>query len=209
MSACNQIIELTEQLCYVQCSFCDTILLVSVPCSSLLKVVPIGCGHCGNLFSVNMLKTSLVPVHLLTSLNNEQGQESSDGDTHLKNGDNSLTASLYGEERRPSFTVNKPPEKRHRAPSAYNRFIKEEIQRLKANDPSITHREAFSTAAKNWAHLPRFQHKTEGATESESLKQGTKAKGKHIDQEILKQGNQCFQQRKVSRQSLSTRTPFE
>ncbi|MBA0777402.1 hypothetical protein Gotri_005422, partial [Gossypium trilobum] len=41
------------------------------------------------------------------------------------------------------------PEKRQRVPSAYNRFIKEEIQRIKANNPDISHREAFSTAAKN------------------------------------------------------------
>ncbi|KAA3476909.1 axial regulator YABBY 5-like isoform X3 [Gossypium australe] len=45
--------------------------------------------------------------------------------------------------------VNRPPEKRQRVPSAYNRFIKEEIQRIKANNPDISHREAFSTAAKN------------------------------------------------------------
>uniref|UniRef100_A0A453BM85 YABBY protein C-terminal domain-containing protein n=2 Tax=Aegilops tauschii subsp. strangulata TaxID=200361 RepID=A0A453BM85_AEGTS len=50
----------------------------------------------------------------------------------------------------------RPPEKRQRVPSAYNRFIKEEIQRIKSSNPEISHREAFSTAAKNWAHLPRL-----------------------------------------------------
>nr|XP_018675932.1 PREDICTED: protein YABBY 4-like isoform X1 [Musa acuminata subsp. malaccensis] len=45
--------------------------------------------------------------------------------------------------------VNRPPEKRQRVPSAYNRFIKDEIQRIKAGNPDITHREAFSAAAKN------------------------------------------------------------
>ncbi|KAL6187592.1 hypothetical protein ACLB2K_038990 [Fragaria x ananassa] len=53
----------------------------------------------------------------------------------------------------PSFTWPRrrrsAPEKRQRAPSAYNRFIKEEIQRLKSENPSMTHKEAFSTAAKN------------------------------------------------------------
>ncbi|KAM7264506.1 hypothetical protein ACFE04_002189 [Oxalis oulophora] len=54
-------------------------------------------------------------------------------------------------------TVNhRPPEKRQRVPSAYNQFIKEEIQRIKANNPDISHREAFSTAAKNWAHFPHI-----------------------------------------------------
>ncbi|KAG8639301.1 hypothetical protein MANES_14G133600v8 [Manihot esculenta] len=52
--------------------------------------------------------------------------------------------------------VNRPPEKRQRVPSAYNQFIKEEIQRIKANNPDISHREAFSTAAKNWAHYPHI-----------------------------------------------------
>lgn len=53
--------------------------------------------------------------------------------------------------------VNRPPEKRQRVPSLYNQFIKDEIQRIKANNPDITHREAFSTAAKNWAHYPHIQ----------------------------------------------------
>uniref|UniRef100_A0A803NCE3 YABBY protein C-terminal domain-containing protein n=1 Tax=Chenopodium quinoa TaxID=63459 RepID=A0A803NCE3_CHEQI len=50
-------------------------------------------------------------------------------------------------------TTNRPPEKRQRVPSAYNRFIKEEIQRIKAENPDISHREAFSAAAKNLARL--------------------------------------------------------
>uniref|UniRef100_A0A0A9D1G5 YABBY protein C-terminal domain-containing protein n=1 Tax=Arundo donax TaxID=35708 RepID=A0A0A9D1G5_ARUDO len=48
------------------------------------------------------------------------------------------------------------PEKRQRVPSAYNRFIKEEIRRIKASNPDISHKEAFSTAAKNWAHFPNI-----------------------------------------------------
>lgn len=57
---------------------------------------------------------------------------------------------------RPPAT-SRPPEKRQRVPSAYNRFIKEEIQRIKAGNPDISHREAFSAAAKNWAHFPHIQ----------------------------------------------------
>ncbi|PON53824.1 YABBY protein [Parasponia andersonii] len=48
------------------------------------------------------------------------------------------------------------PEKRQRVPSAYNRFIKDEIQRIKSVNPDISHREAFSAAAKNWAHFPHI-----------------------------------------------------
>ncbi|KAH6772991.1 Plant-specific transcription factor YABBY family protein [Perilla frutescens var. frutescens] len=64
-----------------------------------------------------------------------------------------------------SANIHRPaPEKRQRVPSAYNRFIKEEIQRIKASNPEISHREAFSTAAKNWAHFPHihFGLKVEG-----------------------------------------------
>ncbi|RZB76606.1 putative axial regulator YABBY 2 isoform E [Glycine soja] len=52
-------------------------------------------------------------------------------------------------EQQPRIPPIRPPEKRQRVPSAYNRFIKEEIQRIKASNPDISHREAFSTAAKN------------------------------------------------------------
>ncbi|PWZ54112.1 hypothetical protein Zm00014a_022033 [Zea mays] len=34
--------------------------------------------------------------------------------------------------------------------------LREEIRRIKANNPDISHREAFSTAAKNWAHFPNI-----------------------------------------------------
>ncbi|KAE8037637.1 hypothetical protein FH972_010210 [Carpinus fangiana] len=62
------------------------------------------------------------------------------------------------------FSAFETPEKRQRVPSAYNRFIKEEIQRIKASNPDISHREAFSTAAKNWAHFPHihFGQKVDG-----------------------------------------------
>ncbi|KAF5940101.1 hypothetical protein HYC85_021268 [Camellia sinensis] len=73
-----------------------------------------------------------------------------------------------------NHVVNKPPEKRQRAPSAYNNFIKEEIRRLKAKYPNMTHKEAFSAAAKNV----------------------------HVE------GN-GFRERKASRHSIWTKTPFE
>lgn len=33
---------------------------------------------------------------------------------------------------------------------------RDEIQRIKAGNPDISHREAFSAAAKNWAHFPHI-----------------------------------------------------
>ncbi|XP_042488161.1 nucleolin 1-like [Macadamia integrifolia] len=49
----------------------------------------------------------------------------------------------------------KPGEKRKRIPSAYNLFLKEEVQRVKAAYPDILHREAFKIAANNWAQNVR------------------------------------------------------
>nr|XP_034911932.1 putative axial regulator YABBY 2 isoform X5 [Populus alba]AOF43266.1 YABBY family protein [Populus trichocarpa] len=69
---------------------------------------------------------------------------------------NKVTASESTEHEPPRMPAIRPPEKRQRVPSAYNRFIKEEIQRIKASNPDISHREAFSTAAKNWAHFPHI-----------------------------------------------------
>ncbi|XP_042500488.1 axial regulator YABBY 5-like isoform X2 [Macadamia integrifolia] len=179
MSACNSLLDLQEQICYVHCGFCNTILLVSVPCSSLFKVVTVRCGHCGGHLSVNMMRASFFPLHVLASLNNasliddEQMKEFCAEEVELlKVSDEQSSPMTYSdndEEKIPSNPiVNKPPEKRQRAPSAYNHFIKEEIKRLKAREPNITHKEAFSTAAKNWAHFPRIQYERDG----ESCSQG-------------------------------------
>ncbi|KMZ74951.1 hypothetical protein ZOSMA_120G00440 [Zostera marina] len=51
----------SEQLCYVHCNFCDTVLAVSVPYTSLFKTVTVRCGHCSNLLSVNMRALHLPP----------------------------------------------------------------------------------------------------------------------------------------------------
>ncbi|KAF8020440.1 hypothetical protein BT93_G0990 [Corymbia citriodora subsp. variegata] len=156
----------TEQLCYVHCNYCDTVLAVSVPCTSLFKTVTVRCGHCTNLLSVNMRGMLLPsanqlqlghnffsPQNLLEEIRNAPpnlliNQPSpADSIMQLRGGADQIP--------KPPV-VNRPPEKRQRVPSAYNRFIKEEIQRIKAGNPDISHREAFSAAAKNWAHFPHI-----------------------------------------------------
>ncbi|GAU25679.1 hypothetical protein TSUD_266060 [Trifolium subterraneum] len=122
----------SDQLCYVHCNFCDTVLAVSVPSSSLFKTVTVRCGHCTNLLSVNM-RALLLPAP---------------NQLHL--GHNFFNPQNF------MVCVYASPEKRQRVPSAYNRFIKDEIQRIKAGNPDISHREAFSAAAKNWAHFPHI-----------------------------------------------------
>ncbi|KAI6706607.1 hypothetical protein NL676_009569 [Syzygium grande] len=158
-----------EQLCYVHCNFCDTVLAVSVPCSSLFKTVTVRCGHCTNLLSVNMRSLLLpqaatnqlhlghsyfTPQNLLEEIRNTPSNM-------LMNPTipNEPMVQLRGgmeEIPKPPPIVSRPPEKRQRVPSAYNRFIKDEIQRIKAGNPDISHREAFSAAAKNWAHFPHI-----------------------------------------------------
>ncbi|KAJ3030224.1 UNVERIFIED_CONTAM: hypothetical protein HDU68_009748 [Siphonaria sp. JEL0065] len=41
-------------------------------------------------------------------------------------------------------------EKVPRAPSAYNLFMKTELPKVKAENPALTHKEAFKVAAGNW-----------------------------------------------------------
>ncbi|AEC07860.1 Axial regulator YABBY 5 [Arabidopsis thaliana] len=142
----------TEQLCYIPCNFCNIILAVNVPCSSLFDIVTVRCGHCTNLWSVNMaaaLQSLSRPNFQATNYAVPEYGSSSRSHTKIPS---RISTRTITEQR----IVNRPPEKRQRVPSAYNQFIKEEIQRIKANNPDISHREAFSTAAKNWAHFPHI-----------------------------------------------------
>ncbi|XP_071716771.1 axial regulator YABBY 5-like isoform X2 [Rutidosis leptorrhynchoides] len=159
----------SEQLCYIPCNFCNIVLAVSVPCSSLFDIVTVRCGHCTNLWSVNMGMASAFHHSLSNSNSTSQDHTTShQAPTHTPpNYRVDLGATSKYNSRMPIMRpspvsvpidqkINRPPEKRQRVPSAYNQFIKEEIQRIKANNPEISHREAFSTAAKNWAHFPHI-----------------------------------------------------
>ncbi|CAI0478053.1 unnamed protein product [Linum tenue] len=157
----------SEQLCYVHCNICDTVLAVSVPSASLLKTVTVRCGHCTHLLPVNM--RALVqqdeiqspagagatppPGNLLMFNQNQLNSAANNNNAYF--GFNTSARGGGGGLQVSSVFIS-APEKRQRVPSAYNRFIKEEIQRIKAENPDITHREAFSAAAKNWAHFPHI-----------------------------------------------------
>ncbi|CBI31883.3 hypothetical protein PVL29_002011 [Vitis rotundifolia] len=157
----------SEQLCYVHCNICDTVLAVSVPCTSLFKTVTVRCGHCTNLLPVNLrglLLPSANQLHLghafFSPSHNLLEEIPNPSPNFLINqttaNDFSVSARGGADELPRPPVINRPPEKRQRVPSAYNRFIKDEIQRIKAGNPDITHREAFSAAAKNWAHFPHI-----------------------------------------------------
>ncbi|KAL6499390.1 Axial regulator YABBY 1 [Orobanche hederae] len=163
----HQLSSPSEQLCYVECHFCDTYLAVSVPCTSLFMTVTVRCGHCTNLLSVNM-RGMLLPganqFHLGHSFYSPQNltleEIRSAPSNFLINQPNPnepfMPVRVIDDLPKPQAVANRPPEKRQRVPSAYNRFIKDEIQRIKAGNPDISHREAFSAAAKNWAHFPHI-----------------------------------------------------
>ncbi|XP_039129979.1 axial regulator YABBY 5-like isoform X1 [Dioscorea cayenensis subsp. rotundata] len=182
-----------ENVCYVHCNYCNTILAVSVPGNNVFNIVTVRCGHCSNLLAVNIgaLLQSLPPPNLQGN-QMEVGSSSKSNRTSASNSvesdqqqmlpirrkafdTNSFSLSeqdLYWQEEWLERLVSKmlndydvdfsyyslyaAPEKRQRVPSAYNRFIKEEIQRIKSMNPDISHREAFSAAAKNWAHFPHI-----------------------------------------------------
>ncbi|CDP10425.1 unnamed protein product [Coffea canephora] len=163
MSSCSDVSPPPpEQLCYIPCNFCNIVLAVSVPCSSLFDVVTVRCGHCTNLWSVNMA-AAFQSLSSSSCWQDVQAQNSTPPDQYRIDFGSSAKGYNIKPATRPSIPnraeeriVNRPPEKRQRVPSAYNQFIKEEIQRIKANNPDINHREAFSTAAKNWAHFPHI-----------------------------------------------------
>uniref|UniRef100_A0A5B7AAW2 Putative axial regulator YABBY 5 isoform X1 n=1 Tax=Davidia involucrata TaxID=16924 RepID=A0A5B7AAW2_DAVIN len=152
MSSCIGTVA-TEQLCYIPCNFCNIVLAVSVPCSNLLDIVTVRCGHCTNIWSVNM-----AAAFQSVSWQDVQAPNYTSQDYRIDLGSSSKWNNRIATRPPPTEerVVNRPPEKRQRVPSAYNQFIKEEIQRIKANNPDMSHREAFSTAAKNWAHFPHI-----------------------------------------------------
>ncbi|CAI9100808.1 OLC1v1037986C1 [Oldenlandia corymbosa var. corymbosa] len=181
MSSCIDV-AVAEQLCYIPCNFCNIVLAVSVPCSSLYDIVTVRCGHCTNLWSVNMaaafhsLSSSCLDASALhQTLQAPNSTNAATPEYRIDFGSSSSKAHHHHHHvnttnkmpTRPSAlgirtddrNVNRPPEKRQRIPSAYNQFIKEEIQRIKASNPDISHREAFSTAAKNVSiYASKFLH---------------------------------------------------
>ncbi|KAL3654323.1 hypothetical protein CASFOL_004004 [Castilleja foliolosa] len=141
----------SEHLCYVRCNFCNTVLAVGIPCKRMLETVTVKCGHCSNL---SFLSTK-PPVQGQISYDHQKISHQNWCNEFKKSLSPSSSSSTSSEPLSPKAPfVAKPPEKKHRLPSAYNRFMKEEIQRIKAANPEIPHRDAFSAAAKNWARYP-------------------------------------------------------
>ncbi|XP_059300295.1 putative axial regulator YABBY 2 isoform X2 [Lycium ferocissimum] len=171
----------SERVCYVHCTFCNTILAVNVPCNSMMTIVTVRCGHCANLLSVNIgSSVQSLPLQDLQQQRQELTiEDGSRGYGSSSSSTNCHRFSPIAADDQPRNSPIRPPEKRQRVPSAYNRFIKEEIQRIKASNPDISHREAFSTAAKNWAHFPHihFGLKLDGNKQTNKLDHAVAGEG--------------------------------
>ncbi|CAL9768285.1 unnamed protein product [Musa acuminata subsp. burmannicoides] len=146
---------LPEQVCYVNCSFCNTVLVVNIPGNNSFSIVTVRCGLCANILYVN-----LEGLHGVLPLQNFQNHNLGSQHLHMDFGSSSSCTRLsvmnpvdYVQQQ---MQLIHPATEKRRAPSAYNRFIKEEIRRLKTKNPNISHKEAFSRAAKNWAHFPEI-----------------------------------------------------
>ncbi|KAL0296837.1 UNVERIFIED_CONTAM: protein DROOPING LEAF [Sesamum radiatum] len=180
----QQQVQSSEHFCYIRCNFCNTVLAVGIPCKKLLDTVTVKCGHCSNLSFLSTC-TARPPIqpqcfnidhhtstlfhhhhhhhHRHQGLCSEFMINAAYSAHHPSSSSSSSSSTISTQPSSPKAPfVVKPPEKKHRLPSAYNRFMKyenlinstsniEEIQRIKAADPEIPHREAFSAAAKNWA----------------------------------------------------------
>ncbi|TVU45883.1 hypothetical protein EJB05_05391 [Eragrostis curvula] len=164
-----QITPAPEHVCYVHCNFCSTILAVSVPGNNMLNIVTVRCGHCTSLLSVNLrglIQSLPVQNHLQESFKVHNISFTENCSEYAPSPSKYRTQTMFSTKHDQDHMLHvRAPEKRQRIPSAYNRFIKEEIRRIKASNPDISHREAFSTAAKNWAHFPNI-HFGLGAHES-------------------------------------------
>ncbi|CAN6470730.1 unnamed protein product [Victoria cruziana] len=138
-----EFISSSEHLCYVRCNFCSTILAVGVPCKRLLDTVTVKCGHCSNLSFITT-RPALTP-HLpplsppapapsthppppppprshsfpgslsLLHIGLQPTSSSSSPSSSSATSDDSVSRVHH---------VVKPPEKKHRLPSAYNRFMR-------------------------------------------------------------------------------------
>ncbi|KAE9597710.1 putative transcription factor C2C2-YABBY family [Lupinus albus] len=160
----------SEQLCYVHCNICDTVLAVSVPCTSLFKTVTVRCGHCTNLLPVNMRGLLLPspnqfhlghsyfsPSHnLLEEMSNPTPNFFMNQNTNIANDFSMPARTTVDELPRPLSLIDLLRRDRESPLLTTASSSKDEIQRIKAINPDITHREAFSAAAKNWAHFPHI-----------------------------------------------------
>ncbi|KAI8366078.1 uncharacterized protein BYT42DRAFT_588823 [Radiomyces spectabilis] len=60
--------------------------------------------------------------------------------------------------------------------SPYNKFIKEELPKIKSENPGLSHKEAFKKAAQQWATSPENPKNNEGKKAEEEPKKADDSK---------------------------------
>ncbi|XP_010551365.1 PREDICTED: LOW QUALITY PROTEIN: protein CRABS CLAW [Tarenaya hassleriana] len=143
-----------DHLFYARCTICNTILAVEIPFRRTLETATVKCGHCGNLsfLTTRPPQGPNLDRHLSLTLQMQSFCDTKEFNKGSSSSSSSSSSTSSDQALSPLTPfVAKPPEKKQRLPSAYNRFMRDEIQRIKAANPEIPHREAFSAAAKNWA----------------------------------------------------------
>ncbi|KAF8412404.1 hypothetical protein HHK36_000368 [Tetracentron sinense] len=132
----------SEHLCYVHS---DTVLAQFF----FKTAVTVGCGHCTNLLSVNMRRDPKLTSELF-----HQSAHPSPNDSVV-----SVGGGADELPRSPAANSNRRMILHIFTSLSYLSHLtgpRNEIQRIKAGNPHITHREAFSAAAMNWAHFPHI-----------------------------------------------------
>nr|ASU87387.1 transcription factor YABBY [Huperzia selago] len=168
--------------CHVHCGHCHVILTVDVPHNLLDKnSVLVRCGDCRSLISVNIQSLAENQSGLVSRVrkNHEEGGERTNDESSIISSSDPFASSgksLQSILSSPPAEAVKPPKpkrrnqssrgddssilasrgKKPRTPSAYNMFVRDEILRIKAKDPTVSHKEAFIAAAKNWATQPHI-----------------------------------------------------
>ncbi|KAG5048679.1 hypothetical protein JHK85_009782 [Glycine max] len=192
-------------------------------------VVTVRCGHCTSLFSVNMSKASFIPFHLLASLSHLEVMGyylaiSIFISFGILSQNAFVTVStLQPKESSPEEDANKTLNSHSASMMTYSDCEEEdvipmshhvvnkrmkEIKRLKAENPDMAHKEAFSTAAKNWANFPQTQWCRGDEESCSQTDQLVNSQVDPPDAEVNEEG-QGFRGRKVPRNSILERTQFE
>ncbi|EPS61311.1 hypothetical protein M569_13486 [Genlisea aurea] len=115
----------SDRVSYVHCNFCNTILVVGVPCSNLLTIATVRCERCSNLLSVNL--SGSLPQSLHRQDFQKQKSLAAIDLPFKEIGSSSKCKRLCpmsNDDQATKTSPIRPPEKRQRVPSAYNRFIK-------------------------------------------------------------------------------------
>lgn len=104
-------------------------------------VTSVQCSQCKAVFAVQVQPSALMP--------SEKGPPPKRSRKRKKSDTINVTVGPEG-----NMVQSETPKEPPRALSAYNVFMKSEVQRVKTENPQLPHREAFKMAAERWQASP-------------------------------------------------------